>query len=322
MQNVEKAFLALDIGGTKILAAAVSASGAVRTEVTETVLLSKGPRAFIEQIAQVGSRILKEVPCEAAGISSAGPVDPVSGAWIDATNFKTDGKGWGTVPFRDQLAQAWNLPVFVDNDSVCSAFAEHRWGAGQRASSFAVLTFGTGLGTAVLRDGKPVRAFGEMHAEISHWSLNESDAEAICGCGNTGCAESYLSGTGFARRLTRVLGQPGTALTGQDVVGLARGGHPIVRAQFADFSSKLARYAHDIILAFGVTRFILTGGFMAASPYFLEGARADLERLMARRARPLGLPLEIIVSPLGHESSLLGAAALAQTKSQASDHIS
>ena len=85
--------------------------------------------------------------------------------------------------------------VFVDNDAKCFALAESRYGVGKKAKTFVVVTAGTGIGGAIVIDGKVVRGKGNLAGEFGHMKFIKNGKEGKkCGCGGRGCWETYCAG--------------------------------------------------------------------------------------------------------------------------------
>ncbi len=243
-------------------------------------------------------------PIRAVGIASAGPLHAPSGFLLDPTNF-----GWSSplkVPIARELSRALKLPVRLENDAAAAALAEHwRGGAGKNC---AIITLGTGLGLGVIANGQLVRGGRELHAEAGHILLQPGDRSALCGCGNYGCAEAYLSGMNFAKRASKRMGKK---LSGKELAALARSGNSSAKKLFAEYSTHLAHYLHDLVVLYYPELVVLTGSFAASHALFLPSAKAQLRTLIRRRLRTLPLLPEIRISALGNQAGVLGGACIA-----------
>lgn len=317
--------LAYDIGGTKVHAGVVDASGKVLAEKRVLVDFSQGKDSVVSQWISVGREVLalvnKKNPRLASkvrrvGVASAGPLDPVRGLLLDPTNFG----GWGVVPVAKLLSKglSWDgtsRRVALENDAASAILAEHWKGSARGVKDALVMTLGTGLGTGMLVEGALVRAGRSMHTEGGHVIIRAGDESARCGCGNLGCAEAYLSGRGFERRAGVRLGP--SAGSASEIADRARAGDSECRALFTEYAELLAVTIHNFVVLYAPTRVVLTGSFSQAADLFLEQARVRLEQLLMRRRHGIDFLPRIEVSKLQNRSGLLGGAyvAFSQTAS-------
>lgn len=300
-----KSVLAFDLGGTKIAAAAVDENGQILREVREKVTFDQGPEGLFEQMARMGQDLCTQYKCTAGAIASAGPLDPRKGLLLDPTNFKTNGQSWGVVSLVDEVKRRLMLPLYLENDAAAAALAERWKGAGQNSENAVVITLGTGIGVGVIANGQLVRSGRYLHPEGGHIIVESEKKEALCGCGNYGCAEAYLSGTNFAALMGS---QWGEKLTGEEIVARARDGDAKASQAFEDYGRRLAQFMRTLIVLFSPEVIILSGGFSMAADLYLPKASAVLSELMERRRQGVDLLPEIKLSPFRQEAGLLGAA--------------
>lgn len=129
-----------------------------------------------------------------AGMALPGPFGVDSMSFIGATTMA----GWKDVPLKERLAEAADLPAFIDTDMACAALGEQLYGIGSQFSNYYYLYFGVGLGGAMVHDGAVMRGGWGNAGEIGHIPA-VPDGEP-CPCGNSGCLERYLSLDAFNRR--------------------------------------------------------------------------------------------------------------------------
>lgn len=326
-----KAVLALDIGGTKINAAVVTATGKILCGHKEPVHLQDGPAGLVEQIKDIctimaanvddASKTMRlskgaahsakkaKLPFAAVGIGCAGPLNSDTGELLDPTNFFTDGTSWGKAPLLKPLRKfAPKVKWSLDNDAAAAVLGEAWLGKGER-ENLLVMTLGTGVGVGVVTEGKIIRARPGLHPESSHIPLNYTDREAPCGCGLYGCIEAYLSGTSFAKRLAREWGLK--ELHGEEVVKLAAGGDKRAIEAFKHYGEWLAQAIAAYAVLYGPKQISLTGGFAVAADWFLPETQRLLPELLSRRREGIDLLPKVKVSRLGDQLGVLGAARLA-----------
>jgi glucokinase len=304
--------IGIDLGGTKVAAAMVTAQGRILEERRVPTELAGGWPGLRKQLVSLCRGLVADHGrARAVGIGSAGPLHAPSGKLLDPTNF-----GWpaAVVPIARLLESQLKIPVRLENDAAAAVLAEHWRGGGGK--NCVVLTLGTGLGVGVMINGKLLRGARGLHPEAGHQILRPGDTSALCGCGNYGCSEAFLSGVNFGRRVANALGRPG--ISAKEATELATAGDPKVLGLFSEYSELLAAYLHNIVTFFYPERIILTGSFAYAHALFLPETERQLKERLARRLKTIPLYPKIRVSRLGNRAGVLGAAYIALHKNYAS----
>src|SRR5690349_10326671 len=187
--------IGVDLGGTKVLAGIVDQDGKVH-ETVERPTVTTSQSALLDELAA----IVRELPLE--GISALGfgipsRIDHKHGLALGAVNIPIR-----DVPFAEEMQQRLGLPVEMENDASCAAFAEFKLGAGRGTEDLLILTLGTGVGGGVVSGGKLFRAY----TELGHMVI-VADGEPCHGaCSGRGHVEAYCSGTAAGQLAKRVLG--------------------------------------------------------------------------------------------------------------------
>lgn len=306
--------LSYDLGGTKVAVGAVNSSGKVLREIRVPVAAKDGKRAFFRQLIDLGNTIIEEFPqIKKIGFASAGPLHPERGVLLDPTNLAPKHENWKNIPLTKTLEKAFKLPVILENDAAAAVLAEHWVGGARNIQNAMILTLGTGLGTGVIVNGKLVRAGRGLHTEAGHLILNSDDRSAICGCGNLGCAEAYLSGNGFAKRAALSPRMP--QVTAVDVAEFARDKksrhHREAKKCFDDYAIHMATALHNYAVIYAPEVVILTGSFANASDLFLEKTERELRKLLHRRRNGYDFLPQIKISELDNQAGLIGGAYVA-----------
>ncbi len=119
------------------------------------------------------------------GIGVPGEVDYKKGTIYNLTNVK----GWRNVYLRDIIKSRLKMPVFIDNDANAACLGESKWGAVKGYKDVVCITLGSGLGSAVMIDGKIFRGRGYSAAEMGHICIERDGLR--CNCGSRGCLETF-----------------------------------------------------------------------------------------------------------------------------------
>src|SRR4051794_33705411 len=144
--------LALDIGGTKLAVAVVSADGSTAGLVVEPPRREEGWHAVVERLFAMGARALATAgrgDIGAVGIACGGPLDATTGMLCNPPHLP----GWSDVPIGPLAEDAFDVPFALENDATAAALAEFRFGAGRGAATMLYLTVSTGIGGGAVVDG-------------------------------------------------------------------------------------------------------------------------------------------------------------------------
>ena len=191
--------LAIDIGGTSLRLALISADGDLignisRYDVPFSADGRADPGAMLSLMAPQVEAAQAQVQSELRiGISLCGNVDLPSGDAILVPNL-----GWRNLPFGRMVSERFRAPVGIATDVRQAALAEAIWGAGRGVRNFAWATVGTGYGGYLFLNG---RLYGGAHGfagNFGHITLDEINGYP-CGCGRRGCFETYVAGPALAR---------------------------------------------------------------------------------------------------------------------------
>jgi glucokinase len=280
--------IGVDLGGTKVLAGIVDEDGTVH-ETVERPTVTTSQAALLDELAT----IVRELPQDgigAVGFGIPSRIDHEHGLALGAVNIPIR-----DVRFAEEMERRLKLPVEMENDASCAAYAEFRLGAGRGTSDLLALTLGTGVGGGVVSGGRLFRAY----TELGHMVIIEDGEPCQGACSGRGHVEAYCSGTAAGKVAKRVLGPDATAhdLVEQDHPALAEIGHHLGTA------------IGSLVNIFGSTRVVIGGGFgIAAFDQLVPPARlAVLREALA----PAGQTLEIERAELGAEAGLIGAALIA-----------
>lgn len=310
--------IGVDVGGTKVAAGVVDEDGTILASMRRPTP-SASPLHVEETIAAIVADLRAEHEIEAVGIGAAGLIDADRAKVLFAPNLI-----WRDEPLRDEVAKRIGLPVVVENDANCAAWAEYRFGAGAGEPFLVVVTVGTGIGGGMVLGGQLYRGRYGVGAEFGHMQVVKDGRR--CGCGQKGCWEQYCSGRALlheAREIADVQPQRGARLLelggGQpegieppEVTQAAREGDKAALACFAEIGWWLGRGLADLAALLDPGVFVIGGGVADAGDLLLDPARAAFaDQLTATSYRTHA---EIRPAKLGNEAGMVGAADLARLR--------
>lgn len=278
--------LALDLGGTKTVAALVRGARVVERRLAPTPALA-GPEAIVTVAAELLAPWVVDV--DAVYVAATGHVQ---GGAVSAVN-RTTMPGWIDYPLASVLSERCGRPVRVVNDAHAAAWGEAHFGAGRGASDFVFVTVSTGIGAGVVVAGRLAIGARGLAGHLGFWRGSGS------GCGGA-VLEEHASGSALARAGAAAFGR---LVDAREVFALARSGDVRAEGVLDAAVGALARALVDLRWLVDPER-VAIGGGVGLAPGYLERLRAALADLEPED------PLPVVAAALGVDAGLLGAADL------------
>lgn len=287
---------ALDIGGTAVKSLLYTGQPVSQKEVSETPT-----NAFLgaEALMQTVQKILKSMGSfDRIAVSTAGQVNPVSGTILFATENLP---GYTGTPVKRLLEEAFGVPVTVENDVNAAALGEAYFGAGKPYDSFLCLTYGTGIGGAIVQNGSIYHGASCAAGEFGHILTHAGGLP--CTCGGHGCYEAYASAGALCRRVQE---ETGLQLSGREVFARLPK-QPQLYQIVQDWIEEILWGLVSLIHAWNPPCVVLGGGIMN-EPLILDRIRQKLPQTLMPNHRAVHLEK----AALGNMAGLLGAVHLAE----------
>lgn len=300
--------LAADTGGT-IIKLGVVQNGAVLAQKSIPAQSDRPLADRLPVIAAEWGNLCKEADvalrdCAGIGISFPSIMHPVTGRVL--THF---GK-FADAPDLDLKAWAkktFGLPLSIENDARSALIGEWQRGAGKGCSNLVMITLGTGLGSAALVNGQPLRGGHGQAAIMGGHSTIKYDGKICAFCGNLGCAEQEASTAALPCMAKAVVGFPQSMLARETridyeaVFRLAALGDQVSR-QLRDHSLRVwGVHAANLVLAFDPERVIIGGGISANT----EAVHAIRDHIHQYALTPWG-KVDVQRAQLRDNAALLG----------------
>jgi glucokinase len=316
----ELPILAIDLGGTKIMAALISHQGQVMAKEYHLTLAGEGPQSVINRILSAIGHLLRVGNIDLSqlhsiSIAAAGAIDFNRGLVTSSPNLP----GWHNVPLGDMVNRKYKVKTFLINDASAGALGEHHFGAGRGVNSLVYLTVGTGIGGGIIINGKLYLGQSGSAGEIGHMTIDVNGP--TCSCGNIGCWEMLASGTAIAREaikrisqgegssLSQIAGGKIENITAEKVGVAARGGDGLALEVISKAATYLGVGMVNLVNIFNPEMIIVGGGVAQMGDLLLEPAR----RVVTERAFQLSAQaVRIVLAQLGDNAGVLGAAIFAQ----------
>lgn len=302
--------IGIDIGGTNLRAAVISARGEVIKKTKEPTggdVLESLQKIISSLYTGVGIDLQQDVA--GIGIGVAGLVDRKKGVVLLSPNLHAvEG-----INFVESLQKQFKVPVFIENDANAAALGEKWMGAGRGFNNFVLLTLGTGIGGGIVYEGR----LAAVAAEIGHMSIN-TDGEK-CPCGNYGCLELYAAARAMKARAVSALEKDAKSLlrewckgsfyklTAEDIYKSALEGDNLARDILKDTGRHLGIGFANIINIMSPEAIILAGGLVGAWEIYVQEAIKEASK---RTFKSLFDSVKIIPSLLGDDAGIIGSAKL------------
>jgi fructokinase len=258
--------IGIDLGGTKIEGVALDAEGHELGR--ERVATPRGEYdATLDRIAEVVGALEQRFGGPASvGVGIPGIVSPATGLVKNANSTWLIGR-----PFDRDLERALRRPVRLANDANCFALSEAIDGAGAGFGVVFGVILGTGVGGAIVINGRPLDGAHRIAGEWGHnplpAPLDDERPGPACYCGRRGCIETFLSGPGWADDTARRTGRRSDALSLADA---ASKGDALAREALTRYVDRLARALATIINVIDPDVIVLGGGLSNIAALYKE----------------------------------------------------
>ena len=308
----------IDIGGTNTVFGIVDARGSVLA--TNSIKTQKHTvlEDYIQELYDELTKLINDnaVLSKIKGIGIGAP----NANYFNGTIEQAPNLPWkGIIPFADKIQKKFGLPVAITNDANAAAIGEMIYGAARGMKNFIMITLGTGVGSGIVANGSLVYGSDGFAGELGHTTMRRNNGR-LCGCGLTGCLETYASATGVAHSArefletqkdvdSRLRDIPAEEITSKDVYEAAVAGDKLALEVFAFTGQILGEAFADFIKFSSPEAIIMFGGLSKAGELLLRPIRESMEKNVMPIFRN---KVKLLFSELKEaDVAVLGASALA-----------
>ncbi|MEZ2120911.1 MULTISPECIES: ROK family protein [unclassified Corynebacterium] len=305
-----------DIGGTNLRGAAVDAEGHI---IDTTQVPTPGTAEELETaVTEIVSHYRRRQQVTGVGLAVAGFLDPECTTVRFAPHLP-----WRDAPVRDILQEQLGLPVTLEHDANAAAWGEYRFGAARGSRIWVLFAVGTGIGGALMIEGKLYRGAYGTAPEFGHLTVVRDGRP--CSCGKFGCLERYCSGTALVDTAREIIvaGADDTyglaadyresgsgELTGRVIMDAARGDDPVAVAAVRDYTAWLGQGLSVVADVLDPELIVIGGGVSTDADLWLEDARSHFTgAIVGAGHRPLA---RLATAELGADAGMIGVADLAR----------
>lgn len=304
--------IGIDLGGTSVKYALIDNEGVFHFQgklpsnahisadavITQLVTAIQEVQAATQQL---------NVEVKGIGIGTPGIVDNTNRIVLGgAENIK----GWENLPLADRIEAIVKLPVMLGNDANLMGLGETMYGAGKGDTHVVFLTVGTGIGGAVVIDGKLFNGFANRGTELGHVPLIANGEP--CNCGAVGCLEHYASTSALVRQFAQRakaagLSYPDEEINGELIVRLYKEGNPVAVKSLEQHCDYLGHGIAGFINIFSPQKIVIGGGLSEAGDFYIQKIS---ERAHRYAMADCAVNTVIMAAALGNKAGSLGAASL------------
>jgi glucokinase len=300
--------IGIDFGGTSIKLGVVQ-QGQILGRGNAIVTRQDGDTAaLIQDVVDEIGRLRQEYPAlEAVGFGVPGIIDPAAGLVVNLTNVK----GWYRIPLREIMTEKTGLVTNLENDAKAMAYAEWKFGAGHQLPNVVCVTLGTGIGGALILNGRLYRGATKVAGEIGQTSIDYQGVDFVYG--NKGALEAYVGHWHISERAKEIYLQVGKILSDEaaepeQLAIAAQAGDALAKQLWDDIGLKLGVGLTNVIWLVNPDRIVIGGGVARAGDLIFEPIQRTIQN---RCEKTFWEKLEVVPATLGNDAGIIGAATLA-----------
>ena len=310
--------IGVDLGGTTISCAVVDKEGNMICKDEVPSYAEKGLEVTTDQIALCVKNVIEKANLTkddiiACGMGAPGLHKAEEGVVLWSPNFN----GWDGVNVYEPLNKKTGLKFYMGNDANVATYGEYYFGMGKGSKVMVMFTLGTGIGSGVIVNGKPLSGATGAHPELGHTIIDPNGP--TCGCGQKGCVEALCSRDAICNRcaskilsgrksLVYELCEGNTQKITPKMISIAAENNDIVAIEtLKEIGDFLGIAASNAIIAFNPD-LIVYGGGVSRSDILFEAIKKSTDKYAHKILKNY---VEIKRSELGNDVAILGGAALA-----------
>jgi len=302
--------VAADIGGTNIRLAIIDAQGKIVAESRFQADLSQhnepsqvaAEAHVINTLTTAIKPFSHKYAVNTLGMGFPGFFHRHNGLLASSPNFPL----LQNFALADRLSDALDMTVNIENDALCAAIGEQKYGSGQGRANLLHITLGTGIGSGLILNNTPYSGEHGMAMEFGHLCIEHRDGR-LCGCGNFGCVEAYASATALVKRFNEICDCD--IADAKTIFEQARQGHRCAVTITNEAGIYLGMAMAEAVKLLDITTITVSGGLSGGWDILYPALKRELDNNLIA---PLKGKVEVLPSRLNDNAGLLGAAVIAK----------
>ncbi len=307
------------MGGTKILAAVINSKEGIKAKIKRPTNPNLNQKSYIKILTEIvfdliSNAKLKITDIKAVSLGIPGALNPYTGVVGLAPNI-----GLHNFPLKEKLQEKISIPVLIENDVNLGALGIQKFGVAKNAKNAMVIFIGTGIGGALIIDGKIYRGSNYVAGEIGHIILKKNGP--VCGCGNKGCFEAVASRSAIVKAIEKEMKSkkktilnkfksPKKPIKSRMLAQAIKANDKLVIKHIAGACSTIGMVVANLTNLMNFDLIVLGGGLVEALDHFMiPRIKASFKEYVLNDASK---GIKIIASKLGDDAALFGGIALAE----------
>ena len=308
--------IGIDMGGTNTAFGIVDARGNVIAADSIKTVKHADVRDYVDELCTELTRVIEAN--DAVGKINGIGIGAPNGNYYEGIIDNAPNLPWkGVIPLAQMVSDKFGIPCLLTNDANAAAMGEMTYGAARGMKDFIMITLGTGVGSGIVVGGQMVYGHDGFAGELGHYVVKHNGGRK-CGCGRSGCLETYCSATGVARTAREFLSKSDSpsklrdydpqAITSKDVYDCAAAGDKLAVEIFNFTGTILGEALADYVAFSSPEAFILFGGLTKSGDFLLNPVKEAFEKNVLSIYRG---KVKILVSEMKEsDAAILGASAL------------
>ncbi len=304
--------IGIDLGGTNIKLVLVGLDGKIVKKLKGPTINSSSKNKILDRLRELIHSVIDESDADrdlilGMGIGVSGVTDE-SGRVSFAPALR-----WEDMPVRDLLKEEFKIPVAVENDVNAAALGEKLFGVGKTVKNFVFVAIGTGVGAGIIINGELYKGFANAAGEVGYLVMGDEYLKDYRK--GFGCFESLISGSAIAAKGANQMCSYDSAsmgiafrqdknITAKDVFEAAKRKDKIALKIVEEVSKYLAMGLGNISALLNPEMIVLGGGISKQEDILLKPLREMMAKITP-------IPPKIVISSLGDDTGVIGAAAIA-----------
>lgn len=307
----------IDIGGTNTAFGIVTEEGDILAEGSVKTKDFEQAEVFVAALYEMIELTVKRLDntYNIAGYGIGAPMGNINKGTVE---YAATLPWKGIVPLGSYFKKHTSLPVIITNDANAAAAGEMIYGGARGMKNFVVITLGTGLGSGLVVNGQLVYGEDGFAGELGHTTIRPGLSNRECGCGKTGCLETYVSASGIKRTLLKIMADSiedselrefsFNDLDAKKIHDAALKGDPIALMAFKHTGEMLGFKLADLVAHTNPEAIFLFGGLALAEDFIFEPAKKSMNEHLLNifKDKVKLLPSELSVQ----NAAVLGASSL------------
>ncbi len=317
---LEKEYIvSIDMGGTKTLAAVLNSRDGIIASVKKATKIGFAQKVYVKDLAGMINDVISKAKVKPESIKAVcigvpGSINPLTGVVGFAPNL-----GIRNFAIKKKLQEKINYPVLIENDVNLGALGVKKFGVAKNSKNALAVFVGTGIGGAIIIDGKIYRGSNFVAGEIGH--INVEKNGPVCGCGRKGCFEAVASRSAIVKKIKKdmkankktVLNKlvpAGKSIKSRALAEAVKANDKLVTKHLSNACEVIGRVLASISNLMNFDMIILGGGLVEALDHFMvANIKKSFEKYILKDSSK---GLRIVASKLGDDAALYGGVALAE----------